>query len=353
MGITVGVIGCGNITKFHFDGLDRAGARVAWICDLNEEAARPWVERFGARFTADYREILRDDAVDAAWIMAISGVHKEMCLAAMEAGKAVVCEKTLATNPADAADIVRAAEAKQAILYTAYMKRFMPAVEKAKELLPQIGQPIGAWIRSYQPWGRMWVEPPSEGFGHTPKDGPSEIVKRYGGGILVCGGSHTLDLTHHFCGRPTRVFASMFTPPASDFDLQAAALFETPFGPVHYEACAHPLGRIGFQRDGWDERLELNGVDGRIDVLVSKWDNVDDKTGVCIHYDNRSGTSTEYRFPVESAFNREVAHFCAQIERGEQGPQARDTGYVVDELIARVTESAKTGRAVDITYRLP
>jgi len=37
MTITVGVIGCGSISKFHFAGLEKAGARIAWICDINEK----------------------------------------------------------------------------------------------------------------------------------------------------------------------------------------------------------------------------------------------------------------------------------------------------------------------------
>lgn len=352
MALTAAVIGCGNIVRFHFSGLEKAGARVKWICDINPEAAQPWVEKTGAAYTADYQEAATDPEVDVVVVTPISSLHKEMCLCAIEAGKAVICEKTLATNPEDAAAIIRAAETKGTLFYTAYMKRYMPAVAKARELLPEIGAIISSWIRSYQPWGRIWVERPQGSFLDKPADGPSEVVRRYGGGVLVCGGSHSLDLTHFFLGRPRKLYATMKVPEGSDFDLQAAVFMETDNGPVHYEVCAHPLDRIGFMRDGWDERLEINGVDGRLDVYISKWDQVETKTGYCVHYDNRTGEATEYRFPVESAFDLEVMHFCAQIEKGEQGPQGRDTGYVVDELIAHIGKSAAAGQAVAVEYSL-
>lgn len=351
MAITVGVIGCGHISQFHFSGLAKAGARVKWVCDLDEALARPWAERTGARATRDHQTVLADPDVEAVTITVPSHFHKDLCLAAIAAGKAVICEKTLTTHPDDALTVVQAAAQADTILYTSYMKRFMPAVAKAKELSPQLGRTFSTWIRSYQPWGPLWTVPATEGIFHQPAGGTSPIVQKSGGGILICGGSHTLDLLHFFCGRPTRVFATQHIPAHADYDLQAAALFDTPSGPAHFEACAHPLARIGFQKDGWDERIEINGTDGRLDIYISMWDQVDTKTGLLVHYDNRTRTATEYRLDIESPFDRAVQFFCQNIERGEQGDQARDTGYVVDELIAAVDQSARAGKAVDILYR--
>lgn len=43
-----GIIGCGNISRFHFNGLKKVGADVVHIVDINEEAAKPYVDAFGA-----------------------------------------------------------------------------------------------------------------------------------------------------------------------------------------------------------------------------------------------------------------------------------------------------------------
>lgn len=352
MSITAAVIGCGNISKFHFSGLEKAGAKVAWVCDLNEAAAMPWTAKFGARYTADYRQILADPAVQLVTVTPISSLHKPICLAAIAAGKAVVCEKTLAENADDALAIVQAAEARGSIFYTSYMKRFIPAVEQAKALLPALGRILSTHIRAYQCWGNRWEEVATSGFFGRNGSGKSEVVARYGGGILVCGGSHILDLVCFLLGRPQRLFASMYTSPGMDYDIQAAALLETPNGIVHYEALAHPLNKIGFLRDGWDERLEIVGTKGRLEIYSAAWDQVEHKASLLVHDDNASGQAIEYRYPAVSPFDRAVAFFCANVAKGEQGAQSRRNGYDVDELIAHIKRSAETHQALEVKWRI-
>lgn len=352
MSVVTGVIGCGNISRFHFSGLEKAGATVKWVCDLNEAAARPWAEKFGATYTADWREIVGDPTVQLVDVTTLSAIHKPICLAAIAAGKAVVCEKTLATNADDALEIVQAAEAAQTIFYTSYMKRFIPAVQQAKALLPSLGTIMSTHIRTYQCWGNLWDVPQTEGFFAVGADGTSQLVKSYGGGILVCGGSHILDLIGFLLGRPTRLYASMRRPVGADYDVQAAALMETGNGTVHFEALAHPLNKIGFLRDGWDERVEINGTNGRLEIYSALWDNPENKASLLVHYDGATGNAMEYRYAPESPFDRAMAFYCANIARGEQGAQSRLTGYDVDELISHVEKSARTGSAVEVQWRV-
>lgn len=350
--LVAGVIGCGNISKYHFSGLKKAGAKVAWVCDLNESAARPWAEKHGARYTADYREVIADPGVNLLDVTAVSRVHKPVCLAAIAAGKAVICEKTLAENPDDALEIVQAAERQKTIFYTSYMKRFIPAVEQAKALLPDLGRILSTHIRAYQCWGDLWDENPKEGFFHTPRQGQSQVVCNYGGGILVCGGSHILDLVGFLLGRPRRLYATLETPKERDYDLQAAALLETENGVVHFETLAHPLNKIGFLRDGWDERMEINGTHGRLEILSAAWDQFEHKASLLIHTDNRTGRATEYRFAPVSPFDQAIAFFCKNIQHDTQGAQSYATGYDVDELIGAIKTSAATKQAVDLKWRI-
>lgn len=351
MSLRAVIIGCGNISKYHFDGLAKAGVTIAWVCDLSREQAQPWVEKFGARFTTDYREALADDTVDLVVVTPVSAVHKTMCCAAIEAGKAVICEKTLAENADDALAIVRLAQEKGTIFYTSYMKRFIPAIEKAKALLPTLGPIVSTHIRTYQNWGLDWVTPPADGFFHTPPGGKSQLLKNYGGGILACGGSHILDLVLHFLGRPTRLYASMHSLKGLDYDLQAAALLETPNGVVHLEALAHNMSNIGFLGDGWDERIEINGASGRLLIYSALWDQVETKSSKLVHYDNGAEQPTVYEFAPVSPFARASAYFCGNIERKQQGDQSRLTGYEVDELIAHIKLSASQKQAVDVKWR--
>jgi predicted dehydrogenase len=171
MNINAGIIGCGSISRFHFAALEKIGVNVRWVCDLNEQVARPYAQKFGAGYTPDYREILSDPQVNTVFVLTISSTHKAICMDAIQAGKAVICEKTLAENPDDALEIVKLAQRKGTIFYTSYMKRFIRAVEKAKALLPELGTIFSTYIRSYQPWGELWDGNPAEGFFHTPPGG--------------------------------------------------------------------------------------------------------------------------------------------------------------------------------------
>ncbi len=352
MPIQTAIIGCGSISRFHFAALEKMKAPIRWVCDLNEEAARPYAEKFGARDTRDYQQALADPQVEVVSVLTTSSTHKRICMEAIGAGKAVICEKTLAENAEDALEIVRLAQEKGTIFYTSYMKRFMPAVVKAKELLPRLGTIFSTYIRTYQPWGDIWESNPAEGFFHTPPGGVSQVVKSYGGGILVCGGSHLLDLIGFFLGRPQRLYAKMVQAGGRDYDLLAAALIETPNGVAHYEAAAHPLKKIGHLRDGWDERIEINGTGGRIEILSALWDQVYHKDSLLMHYDEASGTVTEYRYGPVSPFEGALAFFHDNIGRGVQGTQPITTGYDVDELIGQVKRSAATGQAVNIEWKI-
>jgi len=345
MSITVGIIGCGGIARFHALGL-REVATIKWMCDLNLEAATHFATTYGGTATTDAAAVMQDPAVDAVVITTISRVHKRLCLAAIAAGKAVICEKTLCENADDALEVVRAAQAAGTILYTSYMKRFIPAVEQAKALMPQLGQIVSTHIRAYQCWGDVWQPAPAD---FTP---PSFAVEHYGGGVLVCGGSHILDLVCHFLGRPHRVYASMYTPPGLDHDVQAAAMLETANGVVHFEALCHKRHRAGFLRDGWDESMEIVGQDGVLTISTPLWNDIDSRGGRLVHEDHSTGQRNEYSYGPANNFGRADAFFVANIAAGRQGAQGRHTGYDVDELIATITRSAAEHRALDVTYRL-
>ena len=212
MTITAAVIGCGNISQYHFSGLEKCGAKVKWVCDLSEEAAQPYKEKFGAQYTADFMETINDPEVDVVFVILISSLHKKICTAAIEAGKAIICEKTLAENSDDAAEITKLAREHGTLFYTSYMKRFFPAARKAKELLPELGQIIVSYVRVFQSWGKLWSEPPTSGFAWTPPGGVSVIKQNYGGGILTCGGSHMLDMTLYLLMQGMAVIDPTFKP---------------------------------------------------------------------------------------------------------------------------------------------
>ncbi len=353
MTLRAGIIGCGYISQFHFAGLAEAKAEVAWVCDYSEAAARPWAEKTGAHYTADFKEVLADSSVNVIFVLTHSRHHKAICLAAIAAGKAVICEKTLAENAADALEIITAAKQRGTIFYTSYMKRFLPAAEKAKELLSSCGKILATHVRAYQQWGDCWnPDVTTEWFCPPVEGGPSIPLRNYGGGILVMGGSHILDLVCFFLGRPHRVYAAWETMPGRDHDEHTSALLETAHGRVHLDLLCHPFTRIGFLRDGWDEQVEIIGDRGILHLYSATWNQGDTKASLLIHHDRATGQSIEYRFDPVSPFTRAVRFFLENIQAGVQGTQSKVTGYDVDELIATISRSAHEHQALDVVYRI-
>jgi len=350
--VRVAVIGCGGISRFHFNGLAKAGAEIAYAVDVSRKAAQPWVELFGAKYTDDYREALEDPAVDAVSITLPSRLHCEVAVAALKAGKAAIVEKTLTDNPKESLKIVETARETGGLCFTAYMKRFFPALQKAKELVPALGQLISVHTRSWQPWGNVWTAPLPK-----PDGKPSLVVRNYGGGMLVCGGSHLLDLTMWLVGRPVRLWANQFTREGLDHDFRHTALMTLPEGgqtcgaAVSFEACAHPLTTVGYEKNGWDERIEINGVNGRLDICTVTWHSPEKAPALLVHTDNTTGHAMEYRFPDANSFDLEMAYFADCIAKGKQGYPSAVDGYAVDELIACITRSAKTAKVVDVAFK--
>lgn len=352
MTTTTAIIGCGNISRFHLSGLERAKAQVRWACDLDPAAAARAAARCGATATGDWRQAVDDPAVRLVVVTTITAAHREICLAAIARGKAVVCEKTLAENAAEAWEITAAAQAAGTPFWTNYMKRHLPCVEQARELLPAIGQLISTHARTWQLWGDLWTAHPADGFCHTPRGGTSLVKRNMGGAALHCCGSHIVDLVLHLVGRPWRVFADEHIPPGRDYDLRLSALMQTrERGCVMFEACAHAMPHLGISRDGWDERIEINGVHGRLTICTPTWDQSDRIGSLLIHEDARTRTRTEHRFAPVSPFDIAVGRYVAWAAAGEQGGQAVTTGYEADELIGCLQRSARSGAPVEPAWR--
>ena len=327
-----GIIGCGGISRFHFAGLEKAGADIVHIADLDMDAAQPYLDQFGARFSTDYQDLLADPEVTVVSVLTNSKYHREMCQAALDAGKDVVCEKTMTENASEAAEIVTAVQDSNSIFFTAFMKRFFPATQKAKELLPALGRLFSAQIRTYQPWGNYYQM--------DADDIPSWVFDKYGGAVMKCAASHLLDLTFSLLGRPESLYANVDYIPNSNFDRKVTSLFEYNDGMVaSFEAAVHPLTRIGYERNAWDEHIQINGVNGRLDLYIVQWDFPEHNPTLLVHYENETETSTEYRFPAVNPFDIEMAVFSQQLTQQVQiHPDVVD-GFNVDYMIEMMARS--------------
>jgi len=330
----IGVVGCGKVARYHFEGLKKAGAKIVHISDKDHEAAVKYVSEFGCWFSSDYRDLLADPAVTAVSVLTNTKSHHDICLAALEAGKDVICEKTMTDNANEAEELTRIAIKSDQLFFTGYVKRFFPVVRKAKEILPTLGRLFSAHVRTYQPWGNYYERRETATL--------VRVLESYGGAMVKYAASHMIDLTLYLLGRPDSVFGLVDFVSGSGFDRSVTALLEYGDGlVVNLEAAAHPIKRIGYGHDAWEEYIQINGVNGRLEMHLPRWDHPETKGALLVHYDNAHDSPTEQQFDPLNPFDVEMQYFCECLENRHQGyPDAVD-GFNVDLLIEALMESAK------------
>jgi len=150
MTVRVGVIGAGIMGADHANTLHRmvSGAEVSLIADIDPGRAQDVAGKIpGSRATGDALELIDDDAVDAVLLASHDSTHRELALAAVRAGKPVLCEKPLAPTLAECVEVVAtelAAAARVPFISLGFMRRFDPGYVEMKQALGRgaIGTPL-------------------------------------------------------------------------------------------------------------------------------------------------------------------------------------------------------------------
>jgi predicted dehydrogenase len=137
MTIKIGIIGAGAIARHRHlpETRDNPFAEVGAVCDVVRERAEEMTVKYGGKAYTDYQEMLADEDIDAVIVAATNTTHAKMTIAALEAGKHVLCEKPMATTLEDAQAMMDAAERAGMKLMIAQNQRLEDANKKAKEIL--------------------------------------------------------------------------------------------------------------------------------------------------------------------------------------------------------------------------
>lgn len=159
-------------------------------------------ERYQVPAWSDLDAALAQSAADAVYIATPVFLHAPQTIAALRAGKHVLCEKPMAIHYAEALTMQQAAEESGRTLGVAYYRRMYPKVARAKELLEAgaVGRPVFAEATAHD-----WF---------YPADGLRDWLidpARAGGGALYDVGSHRIDLMNYLFGQPMRVSGHLST----------------------------------------------------------------------------------------------------------------------------------------------
>ena len=133
------VIGCGVVAFTHakaLEALAEEDCRLYACCDIIREKADQYAKDHNVpRVYYDYREVLADPQVDIVCVCVPSGIHGEICIAASEAGKAIVCEKPMEITPEKIASIIETVKKNHTKMQCIFQRRMMPVAIAVRDII--------------------------------------------------------------------------------------------------------------------------------------------------------------------------------------------------------------------------
>jgi predicted dehydrogenase len=235
--LNVGIIGCGGIAVMkHFPALVKQKYRIRLMafCDLIEERAEINLTEYGdpgARAYTDYDQLLEDKSLDMVIVATPNVSHSEISVAALDAGKHVMCEKPMAINTAEAQLMLDAARRTGKKLTIAYQNRFRDDSQTLHQACAAgdlgdiyFGKAHAVRRRGVPTWGVFADK------------------SKQGGGPLIDIGTHALDLTLWMMNnyKPRTVLGSVFEKMRDKFEGNGAG----PWDPKTFEVEDSAFGLV-------------------------------------------------------------------------------------------------------------
>ena len=331
--IRVGIIGSGGVAQWgHIPAYKKLkGVEVLAICDPRVEVAEEVAKRNSIPYVfKDYKELLKLKEIRAVSICTPNYLHKEAAVAALSAGKDVLCEKPMATSAKEAEKMVKAAQEAGRILMIGLNNRFRSEVQVLKRLIKEgeLGDIYYAkcgWLR------RRGIPGLGSWFTEEAKSG---------GGPLIDLGVHMIDLAWYLMGCPkahsvTASAYQKFAPQSS------SVIYDTEdfsCGIIKFKGQATLFFETSWALNIKEEFLysEVYGTKGgaRLDPLEI--------------YSERNGVLVDIHPKVKplSGHQEEVRHFIECIKRKKKPISPGEEGWEVMKLLDAIYESAEKGREV-------
>ena len=223
-----------------------AGLRVHGIASRELAKAEAVAERFGlSQAYGDYESMLADPAIDVIYNPLPNHLHVPWSAKAARAGKHVLCEKPIALDADEAAQLIAVRDETGVQIQEAYVVTHHPQWKRVRELV-RAGR-IGR-LRAIQGWVSYWLDDP-ENIRNKREMG--------GGGLLDIGVYPLLTARYVFEADPVRAFAAIERHPEWGTDVLASATLEFPSGILSF-TCG-TLSAV-------HQHMAIHGTEGRIEL---------------------------------------------------------------------------------------
>ncbi len=278
--------------------------RVAAIASRDQNRAQGYAAEVGVdKVYGDYSALLADRDIDAVYIPLPNSLHSEWIERSAEAGKAILCEKPLATNAADAAHAIEVCERQGVRLMEGFMYRFHPQTRRVQEVIRsgEIGE-----VREVHAHLSVNIRRDAE---------PTNIrfQPELGGGALLDMGCYSVSIARMcFASEPERVTGLLRVDDTFGVDMSIAAILEFRGG----------IAFVGgsFEADG-NGAYKIVGSQGSIEVPRGIIPGLDTRAGegLVIVCDRDSNRREEVFEPVNQ-YRLMVDAFAEAVLKDEASP---------------------------------
>lgn len=347
--LRVGVIGLGGIGRSEHLPHWRTcpDAELAAIADGNPETLDQVGKQYpSARRATTWRELVEMKDLDVVDVATPNKWHAPMAIAALEAGKHVLCEKPMATNAADAARMLQAARKSGKTLMVNQHLRFSPTLRSLRRLAKDGG--LGEVYHAHARWNRRRGVPNSRTF---------TSLDLAGGGPILDLGVHMLDLALWFMEfpTPTSVFARCGVDLARRQDL--GGMWGDHWDREHFEVEDGGVGLFRFH-NGATLLLEANWISFQQQLETRDLHVYGTKGGA--HWPDCVYVTEKDRTPIDSSLvskedgkphQRSIHEFAAAVRAGKPVPVPAEQSVQISRMIDAFYRSAKECREVAIDGR--
>ncbi|HEX2343526.1 MAG TPA: DegT/DnrJ/EryC1/StrS family aminotransferase [Vicinamibacterales bacterium] len=316
--IRVAVIGCGQMGRSHVGAYQRnPHVELVAFADTSRMAAERLAAMTGGRAYASHRELLSAERLDAVSVCSVPTSHCDIVVDALDADVHVLCEKPLATVPADAQRMAAAAARRSRVLLPAFKFRFFDEVREVKALVDRGA--LGSIVSARLMFGcdldmsGTWFADPA----------------RAGGGIVMDNGSHAFDLIEHVLG-----------------PIAAISATSANCRPLAVEDCAQIRCTL---RRGGTATLDLTWAvsappTAYLEIYGHQGTAILDPSGLTYKLAGwsdwkRKANATD----IKGTFARQIDHFVDAVRGAGTPVLSADAGVRAQQLIQAAYDSIKSG----------
>lgn len=327
----VGLIGCGAIGDLRAQAIKlSSGFQLVAVVDVDSARANAFAAKFKTAADKDWATLLARKDVDVVILSTPPSSHAEIGVAALQAGKHLLCEKPLARTPEECRQMMDAANRAGRTLATGFNYRFYPSVMKAREFFDAGAIGELDHIRAYTGYSatahhQAWLHD----------------AKIMGGGSLRDNGIHLIDTALYFFGDPVEVqgcgSSSVWNFPGCEDN--GFALLRNAKGNVA------TLQASWTEWTGYKFSIELYGTKGCIRIrcfpMITEVTSGDAKAGKTtrksfyfpkVHFmEHLKG----YQWVVVQSFVKEFAEFRAAVEGKKTSVASGHDGWRAVDVASR------------------